>query len=166
MELKRSAKSDLHAKILARTDLRPDAVWTPVDFLDLGPRATVDKALQRLVLAEKLRRIDRGLYDRPRQNTLTGRQTVPDYRAVIDAVTRRDQARGVVDGMTAANDSVVSDHPRVRGYLRPPGGSHRVRSQVRSRSASRGDAPALYRTGPPEPGSYHQGDHGHLWYDV
>jgi hypothetical protein len=29
---------------------------------------------------------------------------VPDYRAVIRAVTRRDQARVVVDGMTAAND--------------------------------------------------------------
>ncbi|SEP33100.1 hypothetical protein SAMN05444123_11512 [Rhodopseudomonas pseudopalustris] len=29
---------------------------------------------------------------------------VPDYRAVIRAVARRDQARIVVDGMTAAND--------------------------------------------------------------
>ena len=29
---------------------------------------------------------------------------VPDYRAVIRAVARRDKARTVVDGMTAAND--------------------------------------------------------------
>jgi hypothetical protein len=29
---------------------------------------------------------------------------VPDYRAVIRAVVRRDQARAVIDGMTAAND--------------------------------------------------------------
>ena len=29
---------------------------------------------------------------------------VPDYRAVIRAVTRRDQARLLIDGMTAAND--------------------------------------------------------------
>lgn len=35
---------------------------------------------------------------------LTGRTTAPDYRAVIRAVARRDQARVVVDGMTAAND--------------------------------------------------------------
>ena len=75
-----------------------------MDFLDLASRSAVDKALQRLVLAGKLRRIDRGLYDRPRLNTLTGRPTVPDYRAVIEAVARRDQARVVVDGMTAAND--------------------------------------------------------------
>ncbi|RUY15531.1 hypothetical protein EN981_39240, partial [Mesorhizobium sp. M7A.F.Ca.CA.001.13.2.1] len=46
----------------------------------------------------------RGLYDRPRTNPLTGRATVPDYRAVIRAVTRRDNARTVIDGMTAAND--------------------------------------------------------------
>jgi hypothetical protein len=64
----------------------------------------VDKTLQRLVPSGEIRRIDRGLYDRPRRNGLTGRTTVPDYRAVIRAVTRRDQARAVVDGMTAAND--------------------------------------------------------------
>jgi hypothetical protein len=79
-------------------------VWTPADFADLGGRAAIDKVLQRLAAAGELRRIDRGLYDRPRRNKLIGRETVPDYRAVIRAVTRRDQARFVVDGMTAAND--------------------------------------------------------------
>jgi len=51
-----------------------------------------------------LRRIDRGLYDRQRTNSLTGRATVPDYRAVIRAVTRCDNARVVIDGMTTVND--------------------------------------------------------------
>ena len=50
-----------------------------------------------------MRRIDRGLYDVPTFNTLTKKPTVPDYRSVIDAVARRDKARCVVDGMTAAN---------------------------------------------------------------
>ncbi|MHC2317903.1 hypothetical protein ACVIHC_004949 [Bradyrhizobium diazoefficiens] len=77
---------------------------TPGDFADLGSRAAVDKTLQRLVAAGELRRIDRGLYDRPRKSNLTGKPMVPDYRAVIRAVARRDQARVVVDGMTAAND--------------------------------------------------------------
>lgn len=40
----------------------------------------------------------------PRLNKLTGRITAPDTRAVIDAVARRDQARFIVDGLTAAND--------------------------------------------------------------
>ena len=64
----------------------------------------MDKTLQRLAAAGQLRRIDGGLYDRPRKNDLTGRETAPDYRAVIRAVTRREQARAIIDGMTAANE--------------------------------------------------------------
>lgn len=96
--------TDLRTRLLGRIASRPDEVWTPGDFADLGGRAAVDKTLQRLVAAGDLRRIDRGLYDQPRKTSLTGKQTVPDYRAVIKAVTRRDRARAVVDGMTAAND--------------------------------------------------------------
>jgi hypothetical protein len=87
----------------------PVGVWTPADFLDLGSRDAVDKALQRLVAADELRRIDRGLYDTPRFNPLTGKASVPDYRRIIDAVARRDQSRMLVDGMTAANDLGLSD---------------------------------------------------------
>lgn len=79
-------------------------VWTPSDFLDLGGRDAVDKALQRKVARGLLRRIDRGLYDQPKRNSLTQAQSPPDARAVIDAVARRDQIRVLVDGMTAAND--------------------------------------------------------------
>ena len=81
-----------------------NAVWTPRDFLDLAGRDAVDKSLQRLVKSGDLRRIDRGLYDRPRPNSLTLQPSVPDPRAVIDAVARRDAIRVLVDGMTAAND--------------------------------------------------------------
>jgi Family of unknown function (DUF6088) len=59
---------------------------------------------QRLVKWGELRRIDRGLYDKPLFNSLTQQQSAPDPRAVIDAVGRRDQIRVLVDGMTAAND--------------------------------------------------------------
>lgn len=96
--------SDLRARILERIDSTPDWVWTPADFVDIASRTAIDKALQRLVAGGDLRRIDRGLYDRPRRNALTGRTAVPDYRAVIQAVSRRDKARIVIDGMTAAND--------------------------------------------------------------
>ena len=79
-------------------------VWTPVDFLDLGNRDAVDKALQRLVARGELRRISRGLYDQFRTNALTGQNAAPDYRSVIEAVGRRDQVRLLIDGMSAAND--------------------------------------------------------------
>ena len=100
-----SDASDLKTAILNRIDARaPTAVWTPADFLDLGGRDAVDKTLQRLVAADRLRRIDRGLYDKPGRNSLTQQNTPPDPRAVIDAIARRDQIRVLVDGMTAAND--------------------------------------------------------------
>lgn len=96
---------DLKTQILQRiAKAKPCAVWTPADFLDLGTRDAVDKVLQRLVKAGDLRRVDRGLYDRPGTNSLTRQQTAPDPRAVIDAIARRDQIRVLVDGMTAAND--------------------------------------------------------------
>jgi hypothetical protein len=82
----------------------PTTVWTPVDLLDLGARDAVDKALQRLARAGTLRRIGRGLYDRPRTSALTKQPGTMDYRKVLDALARRDQVRMLVDGLTAAND--------------------------------------------------------------
>jgi hypothetical protein len=87
----------------------PHHVWTPADFASLGGRDAIDKALQRLAKAGELRRIDRGLYDRPRINALTKKPTSPDYRKVLSALARRDQVRMLVDGMTAANDLGLTD---------------------------------------------------------
>lgn len=102
--------NDLKTQIMAHIDAAaPDQVWVPADFSQLGGRDAVDKALQRLVTAAQLRRIDRGLYDRPRVNGLTKQATPPDYRAVVDAIARRDQLRLLVDGMTAANDLGLTD---------------------------------------------------------
>jgi len=86
-----------------------DGVWTPADFLDLGNRDAIDKALQRMARAGTLSRIDRGLYHKPVLNRLTGRPRTPDYRQVVDAIGRRDQARMLIDGMTAANDLGLTD---------------------------------------------------------
>ncbi len=96
--------SDLSASISSLIDATPGQVWVPADFAHLGTRAVIDKTLQRMVLAGTLRRIDRGLYDRPAISRLTKRATTPDYRAVVDAIARRDRLRLMVDGMTAAND--------------------------------------------------------------
>jgi hypothetical protein len=94
----------LKRQILDRIGAQMPAVWTPIDFIDLGARAAVDKALQRLVADGFIRRLARGLYDRPKLNSLTKAHSVPQTRAIIDALARRDQARFVIDGMTAAND--------------------------------------------------------------
>ena len=101
-----SLQSRIYGRICAST---PTAVWTIGDFADFGSRDAVSKALQRLEAAGNLRRIDTGLYDRPRINQLTGKPAAPDYRAVIDTIARRDQARILIDGMTAANDLGLSE---------------------------------------------------------
>ena len=107
---RRGPNLDLKRAILDR--IRRDKsieVWTPNDFVDFGARPAIDKALQRLALSGDLRRIDRGLYDLPRVNTLTGKPSTADYTAIIDAVTRREKARFLPDGMTAANQLGLTD---------------------------------------------------------
>jgi predicted transcriptional regulator of viral defense system len=95
----------LHALIARRVSRsQADKVWTAKDFLDLGSRSAVDKTLQRLTNKGDLRRINHGLYDRPRVNPLTGKLNQPNYQHVIWAIARRDSARMLIDGMTAAND--------------------------------------------------------------
>lgn len=98
-------KNILTPLLIQRMQQAPNtSVWTPRDFLDLGKRDAIDKALQRMVANNQLRRIDRGLYDQPWMNELTGKLSVPNYSKVIEAVARRDQARILIDGITAAND--------------------------------------------------------------
>ena len=101
--------SDIRDRITTLIDAGPSHVWVPADFSRLGNRDAIDKTLQRMVAHGDLRRIDRGLYDRPAMNKLTKRPAAPDYRAVVDALARRDQSRLLVDGMTAANDLGLTD---------------------------------------------------------
>jgi hypothetical protein len=103
--MKKPKGTELKTHVLQQILSTPgNEVWTASDFTALGSRSAIDKGLQRLVATGDLRRIDRGLYDRPTKNELTGKPTVPDYRAVIRAVARRDKVRLLLDGMTAAND--------------------------------------------------------------
>ena len=78
------------------------------DSTDLGTRGAVDQVLHRLVLAGMIRRNTRGMYDKPNLSALTGKSTHLDLRSVIDALARRDSARMIVDGITAANDIGLS----------------------------------------------------------
>ena len=109
---------DLRTAILNRISAQPSiGVWTPVDILDLGSREAVDQALHRLTASKDLRRIARGLYDKPGTNRLTGKPTYPDYQHVVDALARRDQVRMVVDGITAANDLGLTDAVPARAVV-------------------------------------------------
>jgi len=102
--------SDLKSIIATQIDTAgPGHVWVPTDFARIGNRDAIDKILQRMVQTGDLRRIHRGLYDKPTVNRLTKRPTSPDYRAVTEAIARRNQLRLLVDGMTTANDLGLTD---------------------------------------------------------
>jgi len=95
--------------ILARIKAH-DAAWvfTASDFLDLGARDAVDKALSRMAAARKIRRVARGLYDVPRQHPIVG-TTVPDVDKVVKAVASKVGARVQPSGAYAANLLGLSD---------------------------------------------------------
>jgi hypothetical protein len=75
---------DLKDSITNRMATRsPFGVWVPADAADLGPRDTVDQALHRLVRAGTIRRITRGLYDKPNLRIIAandiGLSTLPTW---------------------------------------------------------------------------------------
>lgn len=105
----RGSNLDLKPQILERVGTSHPRTWSASDFADLGPRPAIDMALSRLVASGDLRRVRRGLYDKPRPNPLTGRESVPDAEATIEAITRSRGVRYVVDGLTAANDLGFTD---------------------------------------------------------
>jgi hypothetical protein len=104
--------TDVRGRLMERIKADDRRVWTPGDVADLGGRAAVDKTLQRLVASGELRRVDRGLYHFIRERRSVGAEPALSHHAIIEAVTRRDRARFVVDGATAASDlGIVTAKP-------------------------------------------------------
>lgn len=64
----------------------------------------MDKALQRLAASGLLRRVDRGLYCLIRPGLVPQDTNAPDYVQVLNAISRRDQARVLIDGAAAAHE--------------------------------------------------------------
>jgi Family of unknown function (DUF6088) len=93
-------------RIVSQVRVRGRGKWvfTTKDFLDLGSRAAIDRALSRLVLAGKLRRIGRGLYDFPRQSKILQGAAPASLDATVQAISRRDQIRVMPNGIVFAND--------------------------------------------------------------
>ncbi len=75
-------------------------VFTPKNFLDLGSRAAVDQVLSRLVKQGMVRRLDRGIYDYPKQSTLLGKLS-PNPDKIARAMAAGDDV--FPSGAMAAN---------------------------------------------------------------
>lgn len=77
-------------------------VFGPMDFLDLGSRAAVDKVLSRLVASEMIRRIDRGIYDFPKTHKLLGPLS-PDGDLLAQVIASKTGDQIFPSGAMAAN---------------------------------------------------------------
>jgi len=81
--------------------------FTPHDLADMGDPRAVGMALTRLVRDGKLRRISRGLYDRPQTHPLLGKAGATSD-SVVAAVVRKKNLRILPSAAIAANKLGVS----------------------------------------------------------
>jgi hypothetical protein len=78
------------------------SIFTPNDFLDLGGRDAVDKALSRLAAKGTIRRLARGLYEYPREHPELGTLS-PDIEKVAQALAGKHRIRLQPAGAYATN---------------------------------------------------------------
>jgi hypothetical protein len=73
------------------------------DFLDIASRTTIDVTLAELAQDGTIRRIRRGLYDKPKVNAALGGKLTPDIDEAASAIARRQKWKIVPEGAWAAN---------------------------------------------------------------
>ena len=101
-------------------------VFTPNDFLDLGGRDAVDKALSRLAAGGPIRRLARGLYEYPRQHPELGTLS-PDIQKVAKALAGKDRIRLQPAGAYAANLLGLSEQVPAKAVFLTDGRSRTVK---------------------------------------
>ena len=116
----------IDSRILQRAKAGKDGrVFTARDFLDLGSRDAVDKALSRQSRDGSLRKIARGLYDIPRQDAQLG-QLAPSVAAIAKALQDRDAIRLQPSGAYAANLLGLSDQVPMKVVFLTDGSPRRI----------------------------------------
>jgi hypothetical protein len=101
-------------------------VFAPDVFLDLGSRQAVDTVLSRLTSGGHVRRLARGLYDRPRRHPKLG-LIAPTVEAVGEALKGRDAIRLQPSGAYAAHLLGLTDQVPMRVVYLTDGPSRQVR---------------------------------------
>jgi len=118
---------NLCEKILRRMSRKGGgAVFTRADFLDLGSTDAIGMGMMRLMRSGKIRRLGRGLYDKPRTHPTLGVLS-PDAEAVARAVARRHGLRLQPSTAEAANRLHLSDQVPARMIYETDGSSKIVK---------------------------------------
>jgi len=100
-------------------------VFVPKDFLDLGSRGSVDQTLARLVVAGKIRRQARGLYDYPKRHSRFG-DLSPSLDSMAQAHARSTGSKVQVAGAHAANMLGLSSQVPAKAVYITDGPSRKV----------------------------------------
>ena len=83
------SKPDYQKKIEERIVSLPDGnAFITSDFLDIADTQVVNKALSRMTETGSIRRILRGVYDRPRYSELLQEWAAPKVEEVAKAIAR------------------------------------------------------------------------------
>jgi hypothetical protein len=103
------------------------SVFLPDTFATFGSRGAVDKALQRLVAEGVLRRLSRGVYDKPRHDDLLG-TLWPSVDTIVKAIAGKDKLRTQPTGVYAANMLGLSEQVPAKVVLLTDGMSRTVQA--------------------------------------
>jgi hypothetical protein len=97
-------KQSLQYQILARIRGKGRGyAFSSKDFLDLGKRNPVDKALSRLCTKGFIRRVSTGIYDFPQEDKELGGKLSPEVNQLALAIARKNGVRIQPSGALAAN---------------------------------------------------------------
>jgi hypothetical protein len=105
----------------------PGSVFTTADFIALGGATAVEKSLVRVVKRGLLRRLARGLYDKPKHSDLFG-ILWPSAEDVIKAICARDKIRVQPAGIHAANMLGLSEQVPAKYIYLTDGASRMVKA--------------------------------------
>jgi len=117
------------SRCLANRIRRKGIGWTftPSDFFDLGTPHAVGMALLRLARAGTIRRLGRGLYDKPKRHSKLGLlHARPE--AILAAVSRRELVVFHEHEAYAANRLGLTEQVPARLIYLTPGRSHTVKA--------------------------------------
>lgn len=117
-------------------------VFTPKHFIDFGTRGSIDMALSRLAKAGDIRRIDRGLYDYPRQHAKLGALS-PDTDNLAEALSAQTGDRLAPSGAAAANSLGLSTQVPAKASYSTSGRTRVKQTAGRSMTLRHSRAPVL-----------------------
>ncbi|MGL4317356.1 MAG: DUF6088 family protein [Pseudomonas sp.] len=108
-------------------------------FAQAGSRASVDKALSRMVLNGSLERVARGVYMRPKQSEYTGKKVRPSPITVMEVVAKARGETIQIHGAEAARRLGLSTQMQVLPTYYTSGSTREIKignAVVRLRHAS------------------------------